>query len=132
MTNLGCNRPLRCGANSFEGTTKEDSTAKNCDLLVLISKSMEEEIPMEDGQKSVVIRLRAFLAARRRLVLLGSVVAILLFVLFASNPNRSPAPQNLHPVLPDSGNFGSEVLPSAGARPSASTGKLLALPPASP
>jgi Domain of unknown function (DUF4349) len=85
---------------------------------------------MEDRPRSVVVRVREFVAARPRLALLSGLAAgVLLLFLLASNPGRPPAHQN-SPFATGRGTFSSEIPSPDGSRPD--DGNILAPPPVSP
>lgn len=87
---------------------------------------------MEDSQRSLVVRIREFFSVRRRLALVGSVVAgALLLSLLASNPARSPLYQNSHSFAPDRGSPNSETLGPEGVRPEGNDRKSM-VPPSGP
>lgn len=72
---------------------------------------------MEDKQRSLVVRIREFLAVRRRLALAVCVVAgAFLLSLLASNPARSPLQQNSHFSGKDHGTPNSEILGPGGVQ----------------
>lgn len=87
---------------------------------------------MEDSQRSLVVRIREFLAVRRRLALAGCVVAgAFLLSLLVSNPTRSPLHQSSNFSVPDHGSPDSEILGPGGVRPEESERKSL-VPQSSP
>lgn len=86
---------------------------------------------MENRPRSVVVRVREFVAARPRLALLSGLAAgVLLLFLLASNPDRLPVLQNPHPFATGRGTPSSEIPSPDGSRPD--DGKILAPPPLSP
>lgn len=87
---------------------------------------------MEDNQRSLVVRIREFLAVRRRLALAGCVVAgAFLLSLLASNPTRSPLHQNSLFSVKDHGTPNSEILGPAGVQSEGTEAKSF-VPQASP
>ena len=81
---------------------------------------------MEDIQRSLVVRIREFLAVRRRLALAGCVVAgVFLLSLLASNPARPPLNQNSHFSVKDPGSPNGEILGPAGVQLEGSEAKSL-------
>lgn len=85
---------------------------------------------MEDRPRSVVVRVREFVAVRPRLALLSCLAAgVLLLFLLASNPGRPPVHQD-SPFATERGTLSSEILSPDGSRPD--DGKILAPPAASP
>ena len=86
---------------------------------------------MEDRPRSVVVRVREFVAVRPRLALLSCLAAgVLLLFLLASNPGRPPVHQADSPFATERGTLSSEILSPDGSRPD--DGKILAPPAASP
>jgi len=85
---------------------------------------------MEDRPRSVVVRVREFVAPRPRLALIsGLAAAVLLLFLLASNPGRPPVHQN-SPFATGRGTLSSEIPSPDGSRPD--DGKILAPPAVSP
>jgi hypothetical protein len=73
---------------------------------------------MEDGVRSLVVRLREFFTARRRLVLAGCLLAgVFLLFLFAANQSVQPGHSGGVPLGPDRGISNSEFMPPDGIRP---------------
>jgi hypothetical protein len=88
---------------------------------------------MEDRPRSVVVRVREFVAARPRLALLSGLAAgVLLLYLLSSNPGRSPVHQNARPFATDGGPLSSEIASPDGIRPGGNDGKVLTPPAVSP
>jgi len=82
---------------------------------------------MEDRPRSVVVRVREFVAARPRLALLSGLAAgVLLLFLLASNSSRSPVHQDSHPFAMGGGPLSSEIPSPDGTRPEGNDGKILA------
>lgn len=76
---------------------------------------------MEDSQRSLVVRIREFLAVRHRFAVGGCVVAgALLLSFLASNPARSPLHQNSNFSVPDHGSPSNEIPGPGGVRPEGS------------
>lgn len=81
---------------------------------------------MEDNQRSLVVRIRKFLAVRRKLALWGCVVAgAFLLSLLASNPARSPLHQNSQFSGKDHGSPNGEILGPGGVQSEGSEAKNL-------